>query len=400
MKILIVNSIDWVGGAEAWIIHLVRELGRRGHRLGVAHHPDSLLGERARRAGAWTLPMPEFGSRGASTGVAAFPAAARLARHVRREGYDLVVSTVRRDLKVAGLAARLAGHRGVVARLMSGWSPAERPVENGAAGGGVATMWRERRHRWYHRRLVHLAAANSRAGASLVVARGYLPAGRVVPIYNGVDLVRFDPDRVSRGPFRAEHGIAPTAFLVVSLSRFVAGKGQAYELEAVGRLAAGRPDVHVVFAGPVRSAERPYLRRLKARAATFPDAARIRFLDAQGDVPRVLADADVVLRCAISEGLPNIALEAMAMRVPVVATAICGTPEAVVDGETGRLVPPADADAIVRAVDELLSAPAERRAALGAAGRARVERHFTLSRMANRYETLFQRALSERNDCP
>ncbi len=169
---------------------------------------------------------------------------------------------------------------------MSGWSPAESPVGNGAAGGGVATMWRERRHRWYHRRLVQLATANSRAGASLVVARGYLPAGRVVPIHNGVDLVRFDPDRVSRGPFRAEHGIAPTAFLVVSLSRFVAEKGQSYELEAMGRLAAGRPDVHAVFAGPVRPAERPYLRRLRARAAAFPDAPCLREMTAREDPDR------------------------------------------------------------------------------------------------------------------
>jgi glycosyltransferase involved in cell wall biosynthesis len=86
----------------------------------------------------------------------------------------------------------------------------------------------------------------------------------------------------------------------------------------------------------------------------------------------------------------------MAMRVPVVATGICGTPEAVLDGETGRLVPLRDFASIVEAVGALLDLPPERRVAMGEKGRAHVLEHFTLDRMVDQYEALFERALAER----
>jgi glycosyltransferase involved in cell wall biosynthesis len=125
---------------------------------------------------------------------------------------------------------------------------------------------------------------------------------------------------------------------------------------------------------------------------------RIHFLDARDDVPVILADADVLVRAALTEGLPNVALEAMAMRVPVVATGICGTPEAVLDRQTGRLVPTADDHAIAAAVGELLDLSSERRAAMGQRGRLHVLATFGLDRMADEYEALFERALAERGE--
>ena len=113
-------------------------------------------------------------------------------------------------------------------------------------------------------------------------------------------------------------------------------------------------------------------------------------------MPAILADADVLVRAALTEGLPNVALEAMAMRVPVVATGICGTPEAVLEGETGRLVPPADDRAIAAAVEGLLGLPRERRIAMGRRGREHVLAGFGLDRMAEQYDALFERALAER----
>lgn len=380
MRVLFVNAIGFMGGAEKWIVNLTRRLVPRGHVIEVAHDPRSPLGELARDAGAEAW-VPRGGFRGAAR------AARALAGEIRKRGVDVVVSTTRTDLKIAGFAARLAGHPGIVARLNSGWNPAELVVTSG---------WRWRRHRWYHRHLVQLAATNSRAGKSDVVARDYLPPDRVFPIYNGVDFSRFDPDRVERGAFRGGLGIAPEAPLVVSISRYVERKGQEFEVEAAGRLTEARPDLHVAFLGPCRERERPFKQRLVARASLFPGRDRIHFLDARDDVPQVLADADVLIRAALTEGLPNVALEAMAMRVPVVATAICGTPEAVLDGRTGRLVPAGDERAIAAAVAELLDLSPERRAALGRAGRAHVLEHFTLERMTDAYEDLFERALAER----
>jgi glycosyltransferase involved in cell wall biosynthesis len=380
MRILFVNAIGFVGGAEKWIVHLTGRLASRGHEIQVAYDPRSPLGALAREAGAEAW-IPRGAFRGAAR------SARVLAGEIRKRGIDVVVSTTRTDLKIAGFAARLAGHPGVVARLNSGWNPAEPLVTSG---------WRWRRQRWYHRHLVQLAATNSRAGKSDLVARDYLPPERIVPIYNGVDFSRFDPDRVDRGAFRAELAIPPDAPLVVSVSRFVERKGQEFEVEAAGRLSEARRDLHVAFLGPCRDRERPYRERLIARASLFPGRDRIHFLDSREDVPQVLADADVLVRAALTEGLPNVALEAMAMRIPVVATGICGTPEAVLDGEMGRLIPAGDDRAIAVAVDALLDLPRERRLAMGTKGRAHVLEHFTLDRMAEAYEELFERALAER----
>ena len=114
------------------------------------------------------------------------------------------------------------------------------------------------------------------------------------------------------------------------------------------------------------------------------------------DVPRVLADADVLVRVLSTEGLANVVLEAMAMRVPVVAADISGMPEAVEDGRTGRLVPPGDARGIVAAVEEVLGLPAAARRALVERARRRVLERFGMDRMADDYETLFERATAER----
>ena len=109
MRILFVNAIGFVGGAEKWIVHLTRGLVPRGHHIEVAYDPRSPLGELARGAGA----------------------AEALAREIRDRAIDVVVSTTRTDLKIAGFAAWRAGRRGIVARLNSGWDPAEPVVRSG-----------------------------------------------------------------------------------------------------------------------------------------------------------------------------------------------------------------------------------------------------------------------------
>ena len=97
----------------------------------------------------------------------------------------------------------------------------------------------------------------------------------------------------------------------------------------------------------------------------------------------MLADADVLVRAALTEGLPNVALEAMSMRVPVVATGICGTPEAVLDGETGRLVPPGDEASFARALGDVLRDDLHARA-LGSRARSTVEASLTWDRYVER----------------
>lgn len=380
MRILFVNAVGFVGGAETWIVHLAGRLAARGHAIEVVHDPASPLGDLARAAGArvWS---PPGGFRGVVRSAAA------LAREIRRGRYDVVVSTSRSDLKLAGFAARVAGHTGVVARLNSGWSPSEPFVRRGP---------RWRRHRWYHRHLVHLAATNSLAGKADIVVRGYLPEDRVRVIYNGVDAERFDPDRTERGRFRAELGIGQDAELIVSLARFAPGRGLEAVVDGLCALAARRGNLHAVMIGSCRSRHEPFRAALVARASALPGGERVRFLGSRDDVPHVLADADALVRVLTSEGLANVALEAMAMRVPVVVADVSGMPEAVEDGRTGRLVPPDDAPAIVAAVEGILDLSPSARRALVERARERTLERFSMDRMVEGYEALFERARKER----
>ncbi|HKY59752.1 MAG TPA: glycosyltransferase family 4 protein [Gemmatimonadota bacterium] len=377
MRILAVNAISFVGGAERWLLHLVRGLAPRGHRLDVAHDPRSPLGRDALEAGAdtaWTLPGGP---------AARLRAAVTVARNVRRHRYDVVVSTSRSDLVPAGLGARLAGLPGAVARLNSGWSSDDAAVRGG---------WTWRRHRAYHRRLVHLAATNSRAGRDDLVARGFLEPERIEVIHNGVDVDRFDPTRVDPGRFRAGLGIPAGAPLVVSLARYAPGRGQEAEIDAAGRLVAAHPELRFVFAGSCRPADRGFREGLRTRARGFPGGDRILFLEEREDVPSLLRDAHVLVRVMSTEGLANVALEAMAMEVPVVGPAIAGMPEAVLEGVTGHLVSPGDAATITAAVERILALPAERRREMGKRGRSVVRERFSLPAMTDRYEALFERA--------
>src|SRR5207248_6637109 len=107
------------------------------------------------------------------------------------------------------------------------------------------------------------------------------------------------------------------------------------------------------------------------------------------DLDSLIGAADVVVLPSYTEGLPNVALEASAASVPVVATAVGGTPEAVADGDSGLLVPPGRPEAIAARARELLR-DAGLRARLGAAGRERMRTLFTFEAQAAAYLKLIE----------
>ena len=107
------------------------------------------------------------------------------------------------------------------------------------------------------------------------------------------------------------------------------------------------------------------------------------------DVPEVLRALDLLAHAARWEGLPRVFPQAMAAGLPIVATRVAGAPEAIVDGETGWLVEPADAEALGGRLLELARDP-QRARRMGEAGRARVE-EFSATRMARDLEALYDR---------
>ncbi len=121
----------------------------------------------------------------------------------------------------------------------------------------------------------------------------------------------------------------------------------------------------------------------------------LRFLGSRTDVGVLLPAVDLVVHPSQQEGFSNAILEAMAAGCPVVATAVGGNVEAVIEGTTGLLVPPSDPVALAVAIERLLRRPDERRR-FGLAGRQRAERSFGMDRMTLAYEQVYS-AVVDRN---
>jgi glycosyltransferase involved in cell wall biosynthesis len=162
-------------------------------------------------------------------------------------------------------------------------------------------------------------------------------------------------------------------------------KGHRYLLDAVPRVSG----VHFVLAGDGQ--ER---RALEAHVRELGIERRVTFLGFRDDVPRLMQCSDVVVLPSLFEGLPVSILEAMAASVPVVATAIGGTDEAVVDGVTGLLVPPRDAHALAAAIDRVVS---DRRlaGALADAAAVRVAELFGVERLVAGVEAVYDGLLAQ-----
>jgi starch synthase (maltosyl-transferring) len=213
-----------------------------------------------------------------------------------------------------------------------------------------------------------------------------LPPARLVVVPNGIDLARY----TLKTPQAAGTGSQPVQIGYVG--RLDPVKGVTHLLGAAALLRESAPSLAwaltLVGDGSERAA-------LEAEAAALELAERVRFLGARSDVPALLPTFDLLVLPSLYEGMPNVALEAMASGLPVVATAVGGTPEVVLHGETGLLVPPAEAAALAGALAALAVDPA-RRARLGAAGRARVERHFTIDAAVRRTEALYRDLLARK----
>lgn len=213
-----------------------------------------------------------------------------------------------------------------------------------------------------------------------------IPGTKVVTIRYGLDAPSTPP--LSQQAARAALGLADAGPLIGFFGRLIPQKGVDVLLQAFALLAGAHPDARLVLVGD--GAERAALEALSARLGL---ADRVTFAGWQPDAARLMPAADVVAMPSRWEGFGLVALEAMAAGRALVASRVSALPEIVVDGETGRLVPPDDAGTLAEALGDLLADPA-RGAALGQAGRARLESDFAADTMVERTLDLY-RALVE-----
>ncbi len=223
-------------------------------------------------------------------------------------------------------------------------------------------------------RFTDLSLAVSRGVRDYLVAQGGLNPAKVRVVANGVDIAAIAAARPGAA-VRRELGLpegVPVIGLVGRLDHW--GKGHQELFAAMASLMARHPVCALIVGGGRRIDE------VRALAAGLGLADAVHFLGERHDVPDLLNAMDIFVLPSYSEGLSLALLEAMAAGLPVVATAVGGTPEVVTDGDNGLLIPPRDAGALAGALERLLTDPALARH-LGANARAQVREHFSLDRL-------------------
>jgi glycosyltransferase involved in cell wall biosynthesis len=383
-RVLFVSYTAERTGPTNSLLLLLRHLRDR-HDVAVLHPghgplADTLDAEGIRR---FTLPALDKWT---------LPAIARL---VRRERFSLVyANNTAGSARIAFLAAKIAGV----------------PFVCHVRGMGWDRSWA----RLGYLRFADAVIAVSNACAASV--RRFVADGRLHVVHNGVPLDGDgSADDADDGPdaargsnpghggadlagaaaaLRAELGAPPDAPVLLGLAHLCRRKGQAHAIEAFRAIVRELPDARLWLAG-LLTREPDYVERVRKLIREWSLEGRVELLGFRNDARRLLRAADLLLHTAVADPHPRSVIEAMAAGRPVVAFAVDGVAETVVDGVTGRLVAPEDPDALARAALELLRDPEARRR-MGDAARERARSHFSDRGTADRVDAVIRDVLNAR----
>ena len=357
------SETGW-GGGQAQVSALCSHLVSRGHEVTIVCRPGSALGTWAERQG-----IPYFSVQMSS--ILSVRSVWKMRSVMARECPDVVHLHASRAHVLGSAAARLAGvPLAVATRHM------DLPVKIIWPNTSAYNRW------------VRVVVAISQAVKDALVDSGVDPA-RIRLIESGADVERFagaEPDPGLRDSLDAKS----EAFTVCTAATLAEGKGIRYLIEALSMLTGEGKRVHLVGAGEgkKRAELEQFARELDVSAS---------FVGFRKDMPEVLASVDAFVMPSLAEGLGIAVIEAMAAGKPVVASAVGGLRESVIDGETGFLIPSRDPRALADALAKLIDSPG-RVSSFGAAGQARARERYSLTRMAERNEALYIELLPSRID--
>jgi len=363
LKVMLVTVGLGVGGTETQILEIASRLDRKRFDVLVCGlKKDRVVAEELRARGVRVSTLD-------GRGKGDLRVLYRLARLIRAERPDLIHAF----LGVANLASSLAGRLVGVPVIV--WS--YRDVE----------VWKSQAHWLVDRagaRWAEAITCCSDAVRQFVLARLGGPASKMVTIHNGVDLEAFRAPGVASRP---ELSLRDGGCVIGTVTRLdEPKKGLTVLLHALAALARreGLPPWQCLLVG-----DGPARARLEALAAELGLSGRVVFAGMRRDVPRVLPALDLFVCPSLYEGFGIAIVEAMAAGRPVVASAVGGIPEIVVDQDTGLLVPPGDATALAEAMAALLARPDQARQ-MGLRGRERARKMFSIETTVERHRQLYE----------
>jgi glycosyltransferase involved in cell wall biosynthesis len=276
-----------------------------------------------------------------------------------------------------------------VATMLSSRTPTVVTVHNQVLYGGVSRTTRRAYvtlERWLTRRTSRVIAVSEAVRRELIDDYG-LPAGKVTTVHDGLNLAPFLA-AVDRQAARERHGVPADGLVFGLAARFAPQKALDVLVDAAVPVLESEPHAWLIVAG-----DGPLLEVVRTKARATAVRGRMLFPGFETDMAGLLAALDLYVSPSIAEGLGLATIEAMAAGLPVVGTAVGGTPEVVDDGVTGVLVPPGKAAPLGAAIARLLGNGAQRKR-MGEAGRERAIAEFGEATMLARIAALYREVLS------
>jgi len=354
MRVMQIVSGAHVNGAVVHTRLLCRALASRGHEVTLVCRPGAWIAAEVAPAGVAILESPQHRSPGELW---------RISREAKRRRVD-VIHTHQTRSHIFGVLMRRLLHR--------------IPT--------VATAHARRlQPQWF---LNDAVIAPSRATARFLHRPNLVPWSRIEVVHNFLDTAPFDGvARDARQRFRRLLDATEDDLLVGVVGAVIPGKGLDVVVRALPTLRAACPRAKIVVIGDGNT---PHGRAVRDLASRLGVAEAIRWVGFRQDVPECLAALDLVAHASRDEQMPMALLEAMAAGLPVVATAVGGVPECVVDGETGLLVAVDDVAALSAALVGL-AGDEGRRAAFSAAAARRARQVFTADAILPAIEQVYAR---------
>lgn len=349
---------EWRGG-QRQSFFLVKELCDKGLPFLFIVQPESPLHQKASEAGLPVFPLrmrSEFD----------LAAILRLARLMKRRGCVLAHFHDAHSVSVGSLAASLAKVRyRIISRRVD--FPLKRNYFS---------------RRKYTKNIDAIIAISD--GVKKVLVDSGVDPQNIEVIPSGVDFSLFEG--LSRSDYlRRELSFSADDFLVGIVAHLADHKGHKYLIEAASMLKERAPKVKVIIvgAGPLQIELDKQVKESGVENMVF-------FLGFREDIPRILSSLDLFVLSSYLEGLGSSILDAMACRLPVVATRTGGIPEVVVDGETGILVSPRDSAALAEAIFKLYK-NRELASRFGQRGYELVHQKFSAEAMARKVVGLYEK---------
>ncbi|MBW7887275.1 MAG: glycosyltransferase family 4 protein [Bacteroidetes bacterium] len=358
MNILFISSIQMWGGGEVFLMDIMKGLRQKGHNVFLLCRQKTELAENAVSLGFDVTTIRIAGDFDPFVIWNAF-------RVMKKKHIDLICTNMDKDLRFGGLAAKLAGVKGIVPSREIDY-----PLKN--------TF----RYKFFYKTIATQIIVNSLATKKTVLKSApWLDEKNISIIYKGISLEPYSAPLASN--IKTELHLPDSAKIISFVGQLDERKGITYLLEAWKNIAAAVPDSVLLIIGKGK---------LQHSIETFIEENQlhhsIKLLGFRNDIPSILRQSFALTLPSLWEGFGYVLVEAMAAKIPTVATNTSSIPEIVINGITGILVEPKNSPQLADAFFELINSPVKA-SVMGNAGRMKMEQQFTIEKMVNAFEEVF-----------